>query len=401
MANMIANDLRGLFYERETDSPVARVVRALSGHGAVSASQIARTTGLARSTVSTILTDLKRSSLVVEVEVETRQSGSAGRPALAHSLNPEAGTCVGILLGLGEIRIILADVAHTVLADITLPLERDYAPERATRAVRHAIDTLYKEHSLPYSGLLGVGFAVSGPLAPDGLIMRASVLPTWNGIDLKAVFGPALDKPIFADNESNCAALAEMMWGAASGHEDFVFFKLDAGVGGAVFANGRVLGGASGAAGEFGHMVLEPHGPLCRCGNRGCLELYVSTVSIAREAQERLGRPTQIAEVIERALAGDVGFTRLIADAGEVAGRSLAVVGSIVNPPMFVIGGALAAAGDLLLTPLRAAYDKHALIKRTDVGQGQYPSFIPGRFLDNDNCMGAVGLVLRHSRRLI
>ena len=400
MANMITDDLRGLFFERETDSPVTRVVRALSGHGAVSASQIARTTGLARSTVSTILTDLKRSSLVVEVEVETRQSGSAGRPALAHSLNPEAGTCVGILLDLGQIRIILADVAHTVLADITIPLESNYAPERATRAVRHAIDTLYKEHSLPYSGLLGAGFAVSGPLAPDGQIMRASVLPTWGGTDLNAVFGPALEKPIFADNESNCAALAEMMWGAAAGHEDFVFVKLDAGVGGAVVVNGRVLAGATGAAGEFGHMVLDPQGPLCRCGNRGCLELYVGTASIVREAQTQLGRRPQIGEVIDQALAGDVGFTRLIADAGEVAGRSLAVVGSIVNPPLFVIGGALASAGDLLLAPLRSAYDKHALIKRSDVGQGQYPNFVRGRFADNDNCMGALGLVLRHSGRL-
>lgn len=397
---MLNDDLRGLFYEREVDSPVARVVRALSGHGAVSAAQIARSTGLARSTVSTILTDLKRSSLVVEVEVGTRSTGSAGRPALAHSLNPEAGTCVGILLGSGEIRIILADVAHNVVADATIPLEPNYTPEKATRVVRHAIDNLYKEHSLPYAGLLGVGFAVSGPLAPNGQIMRASMLPAWGRIDLQAVFGPALEKPIFADNESNCAALAEMMWGAAAGAEDFVFFKLDQGVGGAVVANGRVLAGAAGAAGEFGHMVLDPNGPLCRCGNRGCLELYCSAATVAAEARALLGRTPQIGEVIDLALRGDVGFQRLLADAGEIAGRGLSVIGSVVNPPLFVIGGTLAAAGDLLLAPLRASYEKHALIKPADLGQGEYPNFLRGRFLTNDNCMGAVGLVLRHSGRL-
>ena len=399
MANMISDDLQGLFLKQEVDSPVARVVRALSGHGAISASHIARNTGLARSTVSTILTDLKRSSLVVEVEVGARQSG-AGRPALAHSLNPEAGTCVGVLLGPAEVRIILADVAHSVLADVTVPMEKNYTPERASRTVRHAIDTLYKEHSLAYSGLFGVGFAVPGPLTPDGLIMRASVLPTWAGIDLKAVFAASLEKPIFADNESNCAALAEMMWGAASGHEDFAFFKLDAGVGGAIVANGRVLPGAAGAAGELGHVVLDPDGPLCRCGNRGCLELYVGTASIAREAQGYFGRHPKIGEVIEGALAGDVGLSRLIADAGAVAGRTLAMVGSIVNPPLFVIGGVLATADELLLAPLRAAYEKHALIKRSDMAQGKYPAFVRARFLDNDNCMGAVGLVLRHSGRL-
>ncbi|WIJ27060.1 ROK family transcriptional regulator [Devosia sp. RR2S18] len=397
---MNTGDLHGLFYDRRADSPAAKVVRALSGHGAVSASQLARTTGLARSTVSTTLGELKRSSLVVEVETTTRQAASAGRPALAHSLNPGAGTCVGILLGLNEIRIILADVAHTVLAESLLPLESDYGPERAARAVRHAIDTLYKEHGLSYAGLLGAGFAVAGPLAPDGLIMRASMLPTWAGVDLRAVFAHVLEKPIFADNESNCAALAEMMWGAAAGAEDFVFFKLDAGVGGAVIVNGRVLSGTSGAAGEFGHVVLDPHGPLCRCGNRGCLEMYVSTLSLVREAQVRMGRTTKIEEVISLAAAGDVGLQRLLSDAGEAAGRSLAAVGSILNPPLFVIGGVLATAGDLVVAPLRAAYEKHALIKMSDVGQGKYPNFLRGRFLTNDNCMGAVGLVLRHSGRI-
>lgn len=394
---MINDDLKGLLYEREVDSPIARVVRALSGHGAVSASQIARSTGLARSTVSTILSDLKRSNLVVEVE--TRSPG-LGRPALAHSLNPEAGTCVGALLGLDEIRIILADVAHNVLADISMPLERDYSPERATRVVRHAIENLCKEHSLPYSGLLGVGFAVSGPLAPNGRIMRASVLPTWGGIDLKSTFAPLLQKPIFADNESNCAALAEMMWGAAAGAEDFVLFKLDLGVGGAVVANGKVLAGSSGAAGEFGHMVIDPQGPLCRCGNRGCLELYCSAASVLALAQQRLGRSASVAEIVTLAHAGDVGFQRLLADAGEAAGRGLATVGSILNPPLFIISGGLAAAGELLLAPLRASYEKHALIKRGDLDEAAYPRFVAGRFLDNDNCMGAVGLVLRHSGRL-
>lgn len=394
---MINEDLRGLLYEREVDSPVARVVRALSGHGAVSASQIARSTGLARSTVSTILTDLKRSNLVVEVE--TRSPG-LGRPALAHSLNPEAGTCVGVLLGLNEIRIVLADVAHNVLADIAMPLEPDYSPERATRVVHHAIENLCKEHSLPYSGLLGVGFAVSGPLSPSGHILRGSVLPKWAGIDLKSTFAPVLQKPTFADNESNCAALAEMMWGAAAGEQDFVLFKLDLGIGGSIVAGGKVINGASGAAGEFGHMVIDPQGALCRCGNRGCLELYCSAATVQSLAQQRLGRPVGIGEVITMAVNGDIGFQRLLADAGEAAGRGLGIIGSIINPPLFIISGGLAAAGELLLEPLRASYEKHTLVKRSDVGEAAFPRLVSGRFLDNDNCMGALGLVLRHSGRL-
>jgi predicted NBD/HSP70 family sugar kinase len=394
---MQSEGLRGLLIERETDSPVARVVRALSGHGAVSTAQIARTTGLARSTVSTILTDLRRSSLVIEVE--TRSLG-IGRPALAHSLNPEAGTCAGVLLGLGEIRIILADVAHNVISDVSIPMERDYAPERATRVIKHTLGSLYREHSLPLPGLLGIGLAVSGPLAPDGRIVRASMLPTWGGIDLRSTFQFLLEKPIFADNESNCAALAEMMWGAAVGSDNFVLFKLGLGVGGAIVANGRVLTGAAGTAGEFGHMTLDPHGELCRCGNRGCLELSASAAAVLSLAERRLNRATTIAEVIKGAQAGDVGFRRLLQDAGEAAGRGLGIVGTIVNPGLFVISGALAAAGDILLEPLRASYEKHTLVKRDDLDRAQAPRFTVGRFLDNDSCMGAVGLVLRQHGRL-
>ena len=296
MANMLGDDLKGLLNERQIDTPVARVVRALSGHGAVSASQIARTTGLARSTVSTILGDLKRSALVVEVE--TRSPG-LGRPALAHSLNPEAGTSVGVLLGLREVRIILADVAHNVIADVSMPFERGYAPDKVIRSVKHTIDSLYKEHSLPLSNLLGVGFAVSGPISPAGRIMPGSMLPSWVGVDLRAQFEPALQKPIFADNESNCAALAEMMWGAAVEVDDFVLFKLDLGVGGAIVANGRILTGAVGTAGEFGHIVYDPHGDLCRCGNRGCLELYCSGSTVTELAEKRLGRAISMADVVK------------------------------------------------------------------------------------------------------
>jgi predicted NBD/HSP70 family sugar kinase len=393
---MINDGLRGLLNERQIDSPVARVVRALSGHGAVSAAQIARTTGLARSTVSTILGDLKRSSLVVEVE--TRSPG-IGRPALAHSLNPEAGTCLGVLLGRSEVRIVLADVAHNVIADVAIPLERDYRPEKATRTVKQTIDNIYKEHSLPFSGLLGVGFAVSGPIAANGRIMRGSLLPGWYGVDLRSTFEPVLQKPIFADNESNCAALAEMMWGAATGTDDFVLFKLDLSIGGAIVANGKVLTGVAGTAGEFGHMVLDPQGDLCSCGNRGCLELYCSGTTVLSVAERRMARTITMADFVKAAQAGDIGFQRLLEDAGEAAGRGLAAVGTIINPGLFVISGGLAAAGEILLAPMRSSYAKYTLVKPGDV-EGSAPQFVTGRFLDNDNCMGAVGLVLRHHGRL-
>jgi predicted NBD/HSP70 family sugar kinase len=259
----------------------------------------------------------------------------------------------------------------------------------------------YKRSGVPPRGLLGVGVSVSGPVASDGRVQRASMVPTWAGVNIRDVFGPALEQPIFADNESNCAAIAEMTWGAAVGHEDFVLFKHDIGIGGAIVARGRVISGAAGGAGEFGHMTIDAGGGLCRCGNRGCLELGASFVPILEVAARRYGNAITLEDLIALAKQGDVGAGRLIADAAERAGRGLGVVGTLLNPPLFVIAGRGALAGDLLLRPLIESYERHTLIRRQDVPERLAPKFVLGRFIENDSLMGAVGLVLRHHGRLI
>ena len=187
-----------------------------------------------------------------------------------------------------------------------------------------------------------------------------------------------------------------MMWGAAVGYEDFVFFTLDLGIGGAIVNRGHVITGIAGAAGEFGHMSINPEGPLCRCGNRGCLELYASFKEPLVHASKRFARPMTMVEVIQLAKAGDVGCRRLIEDTAEAAGRGLGIIGTAINPGLIVIGGRLATAGDLLLIPLEQSFNKHTLIKRDDVGPGGQTRIVVGKFVNNDACMGAVGMVLRH-----
>jgi predicted NBD/HSP70 family sugar kinase len=97
-------------------------------------------------------------------------------------------------------------------------------------------------------------------VTPDGVVQRASIVPTWAGVNIRDVFGPLLRRPIFADNESTCAAIAEMMWGAGRGYNDFLLFKINLGVGGAIVSRGHVLTGIAGGAGEFGHLCIDPGG---------------------------------------------------------------------------------------------------------------------------------------------
>jgi len=397
---MTESRLKSLLDDRSSGAPASRIVRAMSERGALSAAQIARLTGLARSTVSTALSELRNSGIVVEVAGGEDSAKGVGRPATALTLNPEAGTCVGIHIALDEVRLIVADVSHSVISEQIMTLGRDYSPEQAAAITKDAITKAYAENGLPASGLLGVGVSVSGPVSPNGEVQRASIVPTWAGVNIKSVFGPVLERPIFADNESNCAALAEMMWGAAVGYEDFVLFKIDRGVGGAIVSGGRVVAGVAGGAGEFGHVSIQAGGELCRCGNRGCLEVYASFIRPLEQLSRIHGRAMTMDDAILLAEQGDVGARRLIEDTGEVAGRGLGLIGTVLNPPLIIIGGRMALAGDILLTPLVAAYEKHTLIKPRDVGEALRTRITIGKFTENDALLGAVGLVLRDQGRL-
>lgn len=393
-------ELKALLSDPTAGTPTSRIVRMLSERGSMSATQIARLTGLAKSTVSTALTELKRADVVVEVGSEL--PGGVGRPATALTLNPRAGTCIGILVGQVEIQLTLADVSHSVLFDKTVDLTLDYPPEQARDVVRDLIDEAYEGQRLNRTGLLGVGIAMGGPVNPvNGTVIRAGGMPGWAGVDVRELFGPMFEGvPIFCDNESNCSAIAEMTWGAAQGHDEFIVYTLGLGVGGAIVVGGKVLRGIAGGAGEFGHVVIDPEGPPCRCGNRGCLETYANFRDRLKEAEAAFGRPIGVDEVVDLAIAGDETCRELIARTGELGGHGLGLIGSVFNPPLVVVSGRLAASGDILMKPLAESYERYTLIKHGDVPAGARTVLKPSQFVDNGACIGAVGLVLRHHGRL-
>lgn len=389
-------ELKILLGEEGPETPTGRIVRTLSQRGSLSAAQIARLTGLAKSTVSTALAELRRSRMVVEVGSE---SSGVGRPSTTLTLNPEAGTCIGVLIGQAEVQVIVADVSHTVLWDRRVPLDPDYKPAEGMDVVRELIAEAYLDQGQSTAGLLGVGLAVGAPVNPVTRQVLRGGLPHWLGIDLQQLFGPMFDAPIFADNESNCAAIAEMTWGAAQGFEDFIVYTLDLGVGGAIVSGGNVLRGVAGGAGEFGHMVIDPNGPVCRCGNRGCIEVYASFRPALEEAERRFGRSMRVDEVVALAVAGDETCKALIARAGETGGHGLALIGSVFNPQLIVVGGRLSMAGDIVMEPLARSFERHTLVKTRDVPEEARTILRPCRFPENGACMGAVGLVLRHQGR--
>lgn len=379
-------------------SPAGRIVRAIAAIGAATATQLVQSTGLARSTVSTLLTELKDSGVVLDVDTK---SNGFGRPSQLLSLNPVAGRCAGVLLGLGEIRIAICDLAHTVLSDVWFAMRNDYTPEEAAECVRDSLEKQCATLGVEISDLLGVGLAISAPVSYEGEILNGSILPTWCGTNIADVFATQISCPIHVENESHCGALAEMTWGAAVGEPDFVLFKFDLGIGGAVVLDGTVQRGAHGYAAEFGHMSLDPRGPLCRCGNRGCLETFAGAFQLMRYAEQASGEPVGIEQFVERARSGDPGYRRLVEDAAEMAGWGMGLTYTILNPPLFIIAGKLAEVGDLFIGALEKSFSRHSVAPPPHAPDKRRPRFVVGTFRGNDDTvMGAVALVLRQHGRI-
>ncbi len=393
---MAVHRIRRAMATIEAGTVAAQIVGVLSRHGGMSGAQIARLTGLARSTVSIAVTQLKQSRVVVEVERMMLEG--AGRPGTLLALNPQAGTCIGVHLGDTEIQFVVADMSHNFIAEKRFAVGIDYEPEQALRIVKTVFEEFYKANGLSQQSLLGAGISVSGPVGRNGVLQRGGILPKWAGLNIRTLFSSVFVAPILVDNESNCAALAELKWGAARGIPEFVMFKMDVGVGGAIVNNGAVITGVSGGAGEFGHVSINPEGELCRCGNRGCLELYASFVKPIEQLSRVHRKPITIESAIALAETGDAGAIRMIADVAEYGGRGLAMVGTIINPPLFIIGGRLAMSGELLLSPMRKAFERHSLIKPQD---GAPTSIVVGKFTENDSLLGAVALVLDNQQALI
>ncbi|MDR3440270.1 ROK family transcriptional regulator [Telmatospirillum sp.] len=392
---MLSDRLRPLL--TGTELPAAKIVRAMSAAGATTAADLNKATGLARSTISQALAELRDGDLIVEIE--TRSTGM-GRPTMLFTLNPQAGRCAGVLLGLDEIRIAVCDTAHAVLSDRSIPIARDYTPADACAVIAAELSSDCRRLGFEVGELLGVGLAVSAPISPAGVVLAGSILPTWDGVDLASVFGSNLHCPVHADNESNCGALAEMTWGAAIGEPDFVLIKFDLGIGGAIVVNGGVQRGFNGSAAEFGHLTLDPRGALCRCGNRGCLETMAGATQLLKLARDTTGHDVSLDSFICEAIEGHVGYRRLIEDAAAIGGWCLGLIGTALNPPLFVIAGGLARTNELFLDRLVQSYERHTLCKSALLPEGQRARFAVGRFLANDTVLGAVALVLHQQSRI-
>jgi predicted NBD/HSP70 family sugar kinase len=373
----------------------SRVVEALRELGVASRADIARRTGLSRSTVSSLVGELQKSGVIAErAEGEgTGAAGKSGRPPNLIALDPSNGVAIGIDLGKRHVAVAASDLSHTVLAERRREMPDDYDTGSGFDVAEELVDAVLGDAGVESDNVIGAGLGVPAPIhLSTGTVGAAAILPGWDQVRVANEMSARLGLPVHLDNDANLAAIAELHWGAGRKASDLIYITASTGIGAGLVVGGRLFRGAGGTAGEIGHTTIDDSGPICRCGSRGCLETFASLPAILELLRPSLGDDLTGEDVIRRAAEGDLGCRRAIGDAGRHIGAALANACNLINPQRIVVGGSVAQTGEVLLEPMREAVRRRAIPSAAEDVE-----VVAGELGGRAEVLGALALVLYES----
>jgi glucokinase-like ROK family protein len=377
------------------------ILNCLRTRGPISRAGLSAMTGLNRSTVSSVISDLLKENLVREIGLE---SPERGRPGMLLELNPDGGCAVGLEIGVDFISIVLTDFVAQVLwrrRIISDPQDgQNVIIERAESITQEALD-IGKERGLRP---LGIGLGVPGLVdIQEGSLVFAPNL-SWRDVPLRQIWSRRFELPIFVENEANAAALGEYYFGTARGVQNLIYLNAGVGLGGGIIINGKLFRGSSGYAGEIGHMTVDPDGEPCGCGKRGCWETVVGPRAIVRQAKKALEiyennyistlvdndlSRIDVNVVVQAAEAGDPAAQTALEEVGVQLGIGISNLVNTFNPEMVVLGGALSLASFFLLPVAERTVQEHALAQPREILK-----LTASAHGADASVMGAVALVL-------
>ncbi|MFJ4125444.1 transcriptional regulator [Streptomyces sp. FT05W] len=362
-----------------------RVVRAVRMAGSLTQAEIARSTGLSAATVSNIVRELKDGGTV-----EVTPTSAGGRRARSVSLSGDAGIVIGVDFGHTHLRVAIGNLAHQVLAEESEPLDVDASSAEGFGRAEQLVNRLIETTGISPEKVIGVGLGVPGPIdVESGTLGSTSILPGWTGINPSQELAGRLGVPVYVDNDANLGALGELVWGSGRGVKDLAYIKVASGVGAGLVIDGHIYRGPGGTAGEIGHITLDESGPVCRCGNRGCLETFTAARYVLPLLKPSHGSDLTMERMVQLAREGDPGCRRVIGDVGRHIGSGVANLCNLLNPSRVVLGGSLAEAGELVLAPIRDSVSRYAI-----PSAARQLSVLPGALGGRAEVLGALALVL-------
>ncbi|MDP4823464.1 MAG: ROK family transcriptional regulator [Aestuariivirgaceae bacterium] len=345
-----------------------KLMEALIGHGFMSRNEIGQKTGLSAATVSETVSALLGDGLIV---VQKTNAPTRGRPAQRIGVQAAAGHVVGIKLSMHEATIALTNFAGQALGSRKIPHAHGARDAiQSALLIGDGVLALAGEAGLGAGDIAGIGVGLPGfveseggrclwsPVFPDG----ADAFADW----LFRVTGIAVQ----VDNDVNLVTLAERWFGAGRDVDHFMVITLEHGLGMGLFLNGELYAGPNGLAAEFGHVIVERDGVLCRCGRKGCLEAYVCDGALARQAapilrcdvpQDGAGVNALMQEMTQRALQGDSALREIYAQAGTRLGRETGNIANILAPQRIIVTGEAMRAEDFLMRPFTDGFQESLL----------------------------------------
>lgn len=280
----------------------------------------------------------------------------------------------GVDVGGTTIKLGLFTVAGELLDAWEIPTRTEEEGRHILEDIAETVDKKLEGQHIARQDVAGIGIGVPGPVGADGTVYRCVNLG-WGVLNVEKQLSTLTDLPVKAGNDANVAALGEMWQGGGKGYKDVVMITLGTGVGGGVILDGKILPGARGAAGEIGHMPMaepEEEPEACGCGKHGCLEQYASANGIVRVTKRYLAahpdEPSSLRsmekftskEIFDAARSGDAVALSIVNNIGQMLGKACAVAACMVDPEVFVLGGGMAKAGDILLDTVHAGFQKYA-----------------------------------------
>ncbi len=350
------------------------ILNVIKEHAPVSRTDVTRITGLSGASVTKFVNDLIKMGLVRE---DGWESSKGGRRPVLLKLVPEANFAIGVDLGAANLRVVVVNLEAKIITKITKKTKADEGKEKVFKRMIAAIYEAINTSKIDKSKIKGIGIGISGIIYHKrGVCLFCPHIKGWENIPVKELVEEEFGVEVSVDDSARTMALAEHWCGLAQKVENFIFVNVGIGVGSSIFINGQIYRGSRGTAGELGHTTIDENGPRCMCGNRGCLEIFVSGPAIIRRARELLeegvvslirkmvdGNLTKITpEIIaEAARKGDKLAFNIMEKTGEYLGIGIANAVNLFNPELVIIGAGVSGAGDLFLDTLKRTVKARAL----------------------------------------
>lgn len=334
------------------------ILNIIKSDGPIARAEIARIIGLSPATVTGITADLIKEELVEEVSLG---DSSGGRPPILLALKPSGGYVIGIKLMEDHLICALTDLEANVVSQQNISFHTK-KPDQAAREISQAVKDTLAKADIPRAKLMGVGVGLAGVVDNERGLVRYSPFFGWKNVPLGQKIGSALDVPVYIDNDVNTFAVAESLFGSAEDERDFITVTIGRGIGLGIMSNGVPFRGATGGAGEFGHLVIDEDGPVCSCGNQGCLEVYASEPAVIKRANQILNKKVEtIEELVALAKEGNPDIVAILADAGKLIGNKIADLITLMGPRLVIVSGEGTRMGDYLFRPMVEAVKERVM----------------------------------------